>query len=160
MRESSGGFESTFTAREKARHGTKRRLLSQAFSERALKDYEPRIVSLIRTWVNCIEDEVEKGTSSINIGKWGDYLVFDILGNLCFGKAFGVMTSAKDRPTVSLVSEATEGWYRVSELYLTIVILWSAAFLTTTVWVSSTHSCASLSAFQNAFWPPCRWQVF
>lgn len=113
VRDSAGGFESTFTARDKTRHGIKRRLLSHAFSERALKDYEPRIASLVGTWLECLQGEIDSGRGDIDMGKWCDYLIFDILGDLCFGKAFGVMASVENRSIVGLVSRATEGWYKV-----------------------------------------------
>lgn len=113
VRDSSGGFESTFTARDKARHAVKRRLLSHAFSERALKDYEPRIVSLIGSWLDWLEDERKKNDNHINLGAWSDCLIFDILGDLCFGSAFGLLDSSEDRNLVGLIPQATRSWYMV-----------------------------------------------
>ena len=112
VRDSAGGFESTFTARDKVRHAVKRRLLSHAFSERALRDYEPRISDLIRKWLNCVENEAQDG-DSINMGDWCSYLIFDILGELCFGKSCGLMTSAVDRSIVGLIPQTTKSWYMV-----------------------------------------------
>jgi len=114
VRDSAGGFESTFTARDKARHGVKRRLLSHAFSERALKGYEPRIVQTVRTWLDCIDQESRKGDGKIDLGTWSEYLIFDILGDLCFGKPFGLLKSEEDRFIARLVPQATRSWYTVS----------------------------------------------
>ena len=83
VRDSAGGFESTFTARNKARHGVKRRLLSHAFSERALNGYEPRIVDLVGRWLDKVEREANKADGCIDMGEWSSYLILDILGNLC-----------------------------------------------------------------------------
>ncbi|KAL9109622.1 MAG: hypothetical protein Q9227_005802 [Pyrenula ochraceoflavens] len=111
VRDSAGGFESTFTARFKSRHAIKRRLLSHAFSERALKDYEPRIASLIDTWVDQLDTERKEGNGVVPLGDWCNYLIFDILGDLCFGKSFGLTSSGEDRSIVGLIPRATGSWY-------------------------------------------------
>lgn len=113
VRDSASGFESTFTAREKHRHAIKRRLLSHAFSERALKEYEPRIASLVSQWLDCLQSETNEGLRSINMGDWSNYLVFDILGDLCFGEAFGTLESEHERSIVGLIPRVTGSWYTV-----------------------------------------------
>ena len=114
VRDSAGGFESTFTARDKPRHGVKRRLLSNAFSERALRGYEPRIVKSIQTWLDCLEQAGGKTGGSVDLGRWSEYLIFDILGDLCFGKPFGLLKSDENRFIAKLVPQATRSWYTVS----------------------------------------------
>ena len=115
IRDSAGGFESTLTAREKARHAVKRRLLSHAFSERALKDYEPRICNLVSLWLDCLEGEAKKNDRSVDLGEWCNYLIFDILGDLAFGTSFGLTTRAEDRFVTGLIPKTTGGWYSVSQ---------------------------------------------
>lgn len=90
-------------ARDKARHGVKRRLLSHAFSNSALKDYEPRTVGTVRTWLHGIDEESMKGDGKIDLGRWNEYLIFDILGALCFRKPFGWLKSEEDRFITRLV---------------------------------------------------------
>ncbi|GAB0137977.1 hypothetical protein EsDP_00006227 [Epichloe bromicola] len=122
VRDSAGGFESTFTARQTARHAAKRRLLSQAFSERALRDYEPRICAHIEAWIEAIQDEISDGNNDgnndgdgglvdIDLGQWSNYLIFDILGDLGYGSSFGLVTTATNRSIVDLIPKATGGWY-------------------------------------------------
>lgn len=118
VRDSAGGFESTFTARQTARHAAKRRLLSQAFSERALRDYEPRICAHIEAWIEAIQDEMgdgdgdgDGGLVDIDLGQWSNYLIFDILGDLGYGSSFGLVTTATNRSMVDLIPKATGGWY-------------------------------------------------
>ncbi|KAK2595801.1 hypothetical protein QQS21_006564 [Conoideocrella luteorostrata] len=111
VRDSAGGFESTFTARQKSRHAIKRRLLSHAFSERALRDYEPRICSLVAIWLDCLEAEAKKGAASLDLGDWCNYLIFDILGDLAYGSSFGLTKDTEDRSIVGLIPKATGGWY-------------------------------------------------
>lgn len=114
VRDSAGGFESTFTARDKARHEVKRRLLSHAFSDPALKGYEPRIVQTVRKWLDCLDQEAIKSGRIIDLGKWSEYLIFDIMGDLCFGKPFGLLESEENRFLARLVPQATRSWYTVS----------------------------------------------
>lgn len=113
IRDSAGGFESTLTARQKPRHAVKRRLLSHAFSERALKDYEPRICKLTSTWLDCLESEAKEKGGTIDLGEWCNYLIFDILGDLAFGQSFGLTTGKKDRFVTGLIPKTTGGWYSV-----------------------------------------------
>ena len=91
----------------------KRRLLSHAFSEKALRDYEPQVVSLVDQWVNGIAQVASTRDGSVDLGKWLNYLVFDILGQLCFGSSFGLIADTSDRYITTLVPEATRGWYTV-----------------------------------------------
>lgn len=112
VRDSAGGFESTFTARDKARHGVKRRLLSHAFSEKALKDYEPVINKTVGTWLSQLEQEANStGGGAVDLGRWSEYLIFDILGELCFSKSFGLLESSEGRYITKLVPQATRSWY-------------------------------------------------
>jgi cytochrome P450 len=114
VRDSAGGFESTFTAREPSRHAIKRRLLSHAFSDKALKNYEPRICSLVDSWIECLQTEAENGDGCVDLGKWCNYLIFDILGDLGYGQSFGLTSNKEDRSIVGLVPKATAGWTAVS----------------------------------------------
>jgi cytochrome P450 len=110
VRDSAGGFESTFTARDKARHALKRRILAHAFSERALREYEPRIKCLTRNWLECIVGASD-ADGSIDFAAWANYIIFDILGNLCYGKDFGLRSSSKDRYVTELLPRTTRSWY-------------------------------------------------
>lgn len=111
VRDSAGGFESTFTARDKARHGVKRRLLSHAFSEKALKDYEPMINKTVGTWLSQLEQEAKSTGGAVDLGRWSEYLIFDILGEICFSKSFGLLESSDGRYITKLVPQATRSWY-------------------------------------------------
>ncbi|KAL2284621.1 hypothetical protein FJTKL_08721 [Diaporthe vaccinii] len=112
VRDSAGGFESTFTARDRVRHGVKRRLLSYAFSEKALKDYEPVINKTVGTWLSQLEQEANSNRGgAVDLGRWSEYLIFDILGQLCFSKSFGLLESSEGRYITKLVPQATRSWY-------------------------------------------------
>lgn len=73
-------------------HGRKRRVLNYAFSDKALRSAEPFLIANTDRWCEIIADEItETGqgwSQSLNMADWVNYLVFDILGDLCFGHSF------------------------------------------------------------------------
>lgn len=111
--------ESTLQTADNAEHGRKRRVLANAFSERALRGYEPYVRDNLARWCELLEAEVPPGpgvwSENLNMADWmnwlvsfavcwvmtcnsssyqltrtGSFQVFDIMGDLCFGKPFGV----------------------------------------------------------------------
>ncbi|KAH3953262.1 hypothetical protein HBH70_033540 [Parastagonospora nodorum] len=72
-------------------HARKRRVLNHAFSEAALRSAEPFIHSNIDRWLILLGQHKTVGqiwTESIDMADQVSYLVFDILGDLCFGRCF------------------------------------------------------------------------
>ncbi|KAF1933771.1 cytochrome P450 67 [Didymella exigua CBS 183.55] len=72
-------------------HARKRRVINYAFSESALREAEVFVHANVDRWLVLLGRDREKGdlwTRSINMADQVTYLVFDILGDLCFGKCF------------------------------------------------------------------------
>jgi cytochrome P450 len=73
-------------------HGRKRRVLNNAFSDKALRSAEPFILSNTDRWCELIGQEAGSDggewSPPLNMADWVNYLVFDILGDLCFGQSF------------------------------------------------------------------------
>ncbi|KAF2708706.1 benzoate 4-monooxygenase cytochrome-like protein P450 [Pleomassaria siparia CBS 279.74] len=72
-------------------HARKRRVINFAFSEKAIRDAELFVHSNTDRWLELIENRIPSGkewSDSLNMTDWVNYLVFDILGDLCFGKSF------------------------------------------------------------------------
>ncbi|KAJ4379418.1 hypothetical protein N0V86_005463 [Didymella sp. IMI 355093] len=72
-------------------HARKRRVINYAFSESALRGAEVFVHSNVDRWLNVLGQVKERDdvwTKSINMADQVTYLVFDILGDLCFGKCF------------------------------------------------------------------------
>jgi cytochrome P450 len=111
-----GGGANTFSATDRNQHAQKRRLLSHAFSETALRGAEPHILEQVQKWcVHLGEGAAKDGwTEGKNMAIWGDYLTFDVLSDLCFGKPFGVLDYEENRFIVSLVPNAAGAGYVVS----------------------------------------------
>jgi len=109
IKDSGSGFESTFVARDKSRHALKRRILAPVFSERALRGYEPRIKLLIESWLLALTTISNDG--SVDFAAWANYIIFDILGDLCYSKDFGLIHSEENRYVTKLLPQCTRGWY-------------------------------------------------
>jgi cytochrome P450 len=84
--------KTTWNTTDKAIHARKRRVMNNAFSDKAMRSYQPFIQENIDRWFELINEEIGKKqwSDSLNMARWSDHLVFDILGDLCFGKSFGM----------------------------------------------------------------------
>ncbi|KAK3385963.1 cytochrome P450 [Podospora didyma] len=104
----------THNVRDKEVHARKRRVLSHAFSDSNIREIERYIIANIRAFCDALGDlgsttveEKKKGwTAAKNMADWCNWLAMDILGDLCFGKAFHMLDRADNRYAVDLVSVA------------------------------------------------------
>lgn len=82
----------TWNSTDKDVHSRKRRVLNNAFSDKALRSAEPFIHANVDRWCELLTGEIQntkkEWSDSLNMAKWADHLIFDILGDLCFGKSF------------------------------------------------------------------------
>lgn len=101
----------THNTRDKNVHARKRRVLSQAFSDSAMKEMERYILANVRSFCQQVglgASEERKGwTVPKNMADWCNYLAMDILGDLSFGKAFHMLEQPDNRYALELVSLAT-----------------------------------------------------
>lgn len=70
-------------------HAKKRKTLNLAFTKQSLKAAAPIMAAHIDRWVDLLCD----GTDGVwsfhhDMVTWVDHLVFDVLGDMCFGEAF------------------------------------------------------------------------
>lgn len=104
----------THNARDRELHARKRRVLAHGFSDSAIKEMERYVLANVRTFCDMIgrteEDDGsvvpgdKKGWSGVrNMSDWCNYLAMDILGDLCFGKAFRMLESPDNRFALDLV---------------------------------------------------------
>ena len=75
------------TTPDKVVHARKRRVLNHAFSDKALSSSEPIIIRHVDRWCDLLVDG-PGWSEHRNMTEMADYLLFDILGELCFGKSF------------------------------------------------------------------------
>lgn len=103
----------THNTRDKEMHARKRRVLSHAFSDSAIKGVERYVLANIRTFCEQLgrgaDLAEQKGWSTPkNMADWCNYLAMDILGDLCFGKAFHMLETPDNRYAIDLVGVAAQ----------------------------------------------------
>ena len=83
---------STLTEVDKATHGRKKRLLTSAFTDNAIRSAETFIVQHVGRFCDLLSGDEERQTPK-NMADLADCLVFDIMCDLAFGKSFDVKES-------------------------------------------------------------------
>jgi cytochrome P450 len=105
-----------FNTADKEEHRRKRRIMSKAFSAKALPNYAPFICSKVEE----LGIKLNGGQSLGALGRWRtfnmadefNYLMLDIMGGLCFGEAFGFI-SGKGLETMANVHQRAVRIYMV-----------------------------------------------
>ncbi|KAJ0131459.1 putative inactive purple acid phosphatase 29 [Fusarium oxysporum f. sp. albedinis] len=106
----------TWISIDNATHARKRRAMNHAFSDKALRSSEPFIHSNIDRWIQLLKEEIRKRqwSCSLHMARWADRLVFDTLGDLCFGESFG--TKERDRELRHIPATSLYVHYSFSKL--------------------------------------------
>jgi hypothetical protein len=78
-------------------------VLSHAFSDKALRNMESFILPQVRTFCELLAESGQKG-KTMNMSKMSNYMSFDIMGDLCFGKTFSMQTREDNRFVTELIS--------------------------------------------------------
>ncbi|OHW90976.1 trichothecene c-15 hydroxylase [Colletotrichum incanum] len=82
------------------RHGPLRRLLSHAFSARAMAEQQPLMDRHIDLFIQRLRQNGEGGSKPLDGSKWMEWITFDIVGDLAFGEPFGCIQTATSHPWV------------------------------------------------------------
>jgi cytochrome P450 len=88
---------------DNATHARQRRLLSHAFSEKALKDQEGLIGGYVDTLITKLRIAVRHGSSAVDIKSWMNFTTFDITGDLMFGESFECLKDSQLHPWIELL---------------------------------------------------------
>lgn len=115
---------STLLATDKAHHARKRRVMGQAFSDGAMKGMEQYVLGHVEDLVHRVSEVAEstgdeKGTWSkpLDLASWCNWLVFDIMGDLVFGKSFGTLGErVENRRGIFLLGRAARRNYVVGSM--------------------------------------------
>ncbi|KAF9886243.1 hypothetical protein FE257_011856 [Aspergillus nanangensis] len=113
------GVYNTHNVIDKTVHGRKRRVLSQAFSDHALKSMEDVMLLHVRQLcagligsANGDAHVVQEQKGVVhNMGDLFSYLTYDVMGELCFGKSFDMLVSSGKRKMIQLVDRAANRHY-------------------------------------------------
>ncbi|PNP61042.1 hypothetical protein FNYG_14130 [Fusarium nygamai] len=87
-------------SRDKNDHSRRRRAWDRAFSSKALRDYEPRVVKYTSPLLDRLEQTQD---IPIDIAKWFKFYSFDTMGDLAFGQSFNMLTDGVKHPFMALV---------------------------------------------------------
>ncbi|KAL8923515.1 MAG: hypothetical protein Q9172_003088 [Xanthocarpia lactea] len=93
---------SVVSEREPAKHAEMRKYLSNAFSDRSLKEQEYLVSCIVDKFVS----EIGKRGSSpkgVNMTLWFNLMTFDVIGKLAFGRDFGGLDSGTEHEWISTV---------------------------------------------------------
>lgn len=115
---------STHTAIDRAAHARKRRVMSHAFSEAALRGVEEYVLGHIRLFIQKLAGGGDPGapvtwTEPRNVAKWSTYLGFDVMGDLSFGRSFEMLegTTQENRDAPMLLAQAAKRHNTVSDAW-------------------------------------------
>lgn len=114
----------THNVRDREVHAWRRRVLAHCFSDGAMREAEPFVLENVRRFCREIGKGGEEGRSPERKGwstpkkmsDWCSYLAMDILGDLCFGKAFRLLESEDNRFALDLITAATKRHLIVSPI--------------------------------------------
>ncbi|KAK1248803.1 hypothetical protein MKX08_007023 [Trichoderma sp. CBMAI-0020] len=86
--------------RDKAQHDRRRRVWSQAFGDQALKGYEQRM----RKYRDMLFDKIAASNGQpMNMAKWFHFYSFDVMGDLAFGKPFGMLETSQNHRAIAML---------------------------------------------------------
>ena len=77
---------------DKVVHARKRRIISHAMSEAALRSYEPTIIEKIELFCKQIQNPDTFDGPYKNMSRWFSYLTYDIMGTLTFSQSYDMLT--------------------------------------------------------------------
>ncbi|CAG7558221.1 unnamed protein product [Fusarium equiseti] len=78
--------------RNRKRHAIRRKTWDKAFTAKALRDYEPRVVKYTK---QLTEQIAKTNGEPMNVSAWINFYTFDIVGDLAFGTSFDYLVKGK-----------------------------------------------------------------
>jgi cytochrome P450 len=120
------GAWSTHSAIDRALHARKRRVLSQAFSDNAVRGLTPHILGVIRTFTDAIGDfgrpaagDEKKGWSTPkDMAEYTNYMSYDVLGDICYGQSFETLEREENRFAMHMVAQSSRFHYLNAQMPL------------------------------------------
>ncbi|KAI2672411.1 hypothetical protein CBS147355_8131 [Penicillium roqueforti] len=97
------GVDHLVCAVDNATHARQKRLLAQAFSEKALRDQEGLITGYVDTLITKLRSQIRQGASIVDVKSWMNFTTFDITGDLMFGESFDCLKDSQLHPWIKLI---------------------------------------------------------
>ncbi|KAF2185565.1 isotrichodermin C-15 hydroxylase [Zopfia rhizophila CBS 207.26] len=116
----SAGAPSVQMVIDQHQHALRRRVISPAFSERALRDAEPLINANAKKLCEKLADAVkcakDQWSEPLNLQQWIAYYGYDFISDLAFGRSFELLDHEDHRFVPSVLKSASQFLYYVGYL--------------------------------------------
>ena len=100
-----------------ADHSRMRRLLSHAFSEKALREQESLIRKYVEKLIQGLKNRIAPSSKGeVNVVDWYNWAAFDVIGDLAFGYSFDCLTDARYTPRVA---RSMQGFKALAQIQVT-----------------------------------------
>lgn len=113
---------SLHTTRHQAIHDTRRRIWSNAFSDKALRGYQDRI----KVYQDKLIAQIASfGDQRVNVTQWFNRYSFDVMGDLAFGTSFEMLESAEEHWAIKLLNEGIDplGFFFPTWFFRTVITI-------------------------------------
>lgn len=122
--------QTTLTTIDVTAHARKRKLLTQCFTEKSIRTASAFIITHVNRWNQLMMDEntsITEWSRPVDLSKRFDSLIFDIMGDLCFGKSFDIKEPGENPFSVipHTIAEYMKFYYPVSP-FLCSHLLWGS----------------------------------
>lgn len=111
------GVQSLAGAVDDQAHTRQKRLLSTAFSDRALRDQEDLIRSYVDALIGKLRNEINKESGSVDIKTWMNCATFDISSHLMFGESFDCLKDSTLHPWIEAIFKSIKAFAFVLVIY-------------------------------------------
>ncbi|KAI1844883.1 hypothetical protein JX265_009471 [Neoarthrinium moseri] len=89
-----------FNTRNRAEHSRKRKIVSHTFAPKSVVEFEPYVRQnlelFVKQWDSLSSTPLPDGYAHLDCLSWFNYLAFDTIADLAFGKPFGMLASGAD----------------------------------------------------------------
>ena len=99
MVETSNSVPSITTIPDPEDHHRQRKIISHAFSPRALQEQE----YILQKWIDKLITRLHDQGKEVDICEWYNYLTFDVIGDLCFGESLHCLETAENHPWIAAI---------------------------------------------------------
>ncbi len=105
-------------------HSKKRKAISSALSDSALKDMEELVLRNIRKSVQYlgrfeassdVSPDNQEWSTPKNISEWAQYLTFDVMGDVCFSRSFRMLDDSDNRYLLKILPQGVNALNIVSQ---------------------------------------------
>lgn len=107
----------TLLTTSKEDHARMRRILDHSFSDRAGREQEPIVLDHMNTLIKSLHEQVEgPNRGNVDVSKWYNWMSFDIIGDLSFGRSFDCLKTQTYHPWVEMIFGNLKGIAMVGAL--------------------------------------------